>query len=107
MKKTSTRRLSILLLLLTAAVCSAYFIIKQTTDQKNKIHVTYQQFYTEAGNGDLESVVLSSGEISFTKKNDSTQYRTDNPDSPLLKEYKSIINSTVIVRSICNNANTG
>jgi cell division protease FtsH len=87
MKKTSTRRLIILLLLLTAAVCSAYFIIKQTTDQKNKVHVTYQQFYTEAGNGELESVMLSSGEITFTKKNDSAQYQTENPDSPVLKEY--------------------
>lgn len=77
----------ILLPAAAAVVCAAYLIAKPIVEQRNNVYVPYQQFYEAVGNGNVASVSLSSGRISFTKKNDSAQYFTDNPDSPLLKEY--------------------
>ncbi|MCK9169975.1 MAG: AAA family ATPase [Treponema sp.] len=86
LKKIKTRRLFILLFA-ALAVCIAYFIVEPVIAQRNDVHVSYQQFYADAGNREITSASFGSGRIVFTKKGDSAQYRTDNPDSPLLKEY--------------------
>lgn len=86
MKKTTMQKL--LILLFTAAVCgTAYLIVRPAVEQKNNVRETYQQFYTDVAGGAVASVSLSSKQIVFTKKNDPVKYVTDNPDSPLLKEY--------------------
>ena len=61
--------------------------MRQETEKKQIQAESYRQFYSEAGNGAVESAVLSSNGITFRKRNDQSAYRTENPDSPLLKEY--------------------
>jgi cell division protease FtsH len=95
LKKIKARRLFILLFAVLA-VCCAYLIIKPVLSQKKTVHISYQQFYTFAGNGEVTSASLGSGGIVFTKKGDSVQYRTDNPGSPFLKEYLMRNGVTVI-----------
>ncbi|MFA6856319.1 MAG: ATP-dependent metallopeptidase FtsH/Yme1/Tma family protein [Treponema sp.] len=86
LKKIKARRMFVLLLAVLG-VYIAYLIVKPVLTQKNDVHVTYRQFYEDVGNGEVTSASVGSGRIVFTKKGDSVQYRTENPDSPLLKEY--------------------
>jgi cell division protease FtsH len=87
MKRTTIRKLVFLFLLIAAAVCAVFYIAEPIIKGKNKISVPYRQFYEDAGKGRVSAAEISSKEINFTMRDDKAQYRTDNPDSPLLKEY--------------------
>jgi cell division protease FtsH len=87
MKRTTIRKLIFLFLLLVAAVCAVFYIAEPIINGKNKISVPYRQFYEDAGKSRISSAEISSKEINFTMRDDNAHYRTDNPDSPVLKEY--------------------
>ena len=57
-------------------------------------HKSYAEFYSLVADGRVGEAVLSAGGISFTVTGDEsaggaslTEYQTDNPASPTLKEY--------------------
>ncbi len=48
---------------------------------------SYSSFYEEVRQGLIESVKITEDSVLYTKKNSDKKYKTENPESPLLKEY--------------------
>lgn len=73
--------LLILLLLVLAGV--GYFGWTQFSEKKT--YLPYQKFYELAGAGQIDSAVIKESSIEFSSQR--KEFKTDNPDSPLLHEY--------------------
>ncbi len=91
MKKNVKKRLFICIFCILALACVAYCVLSEKNDS-NK--VSYSDFYEYAGSGKVDFAELSSQKIVFTLK-DGTKCETENPNSPLLKEYLLLNNVNV------------
>ncbi len=79
-KKTVGLICSILLLI---GVVGGYFAWDYFGAKKT--FVAYSNFYELAGKGQVDKAVIKEGSIEFTSQ--GKEFKTDNPDSPLLHEY--------------------
>jgi cell division protease FtsH len=86
MKKTTIRRLIPLLLIIAAAATASLYFTQQYLAGKKILHVSYKIFCEKVENGDVSSADLLSDSITF-KTGTDTVFRTENPHSPLLKEF--------------------
>jgi cell division protease FtsH len=64
------------------AAVGAYFYFT-----KNIEHVPFKTFYNDAAENKISMVTISSDKIRFTYCGGSTEFQTENPGSPTLKEY--------------------
>ena len=69
-----------LLALAAAAACAFYFM-----PEKNE-KVPYSTFYQEVQDGKIEAVTISDSKIKFNYKGGKSNFYTENPSSPSLKE---------------------
>ena len=79
--KKSVGLVCLLLILIIAA--GGYFAWSYFSEKKT--YIAYSNFYELAGAGQIDSAVIKEGVIEFTSE--GKDFRTDNPDSPLLHEY--------------------
>ena len=77
------KRSFLLVLLLLVLAVGGYF--GWTYFSEKKTYLPYSKFYELAGAGQIDSVVIKEGGIDFTSQ--GKDFKTDNPDSPLLHEY--------------------
>ena len=70
-------------MLLLIAVVGGYFAWDYFGAKKT--FVAYSNFYELAGKGQVDKAVIKEGSIEFTSQ--GKEFKTDNPDSPLLHEY--------------------
>lgn len=86
MKKIRLRKVIFLLIALGVAAFIAYSILFPSGFDDGATYISYKEFYESVEQGSVETATLREKKIMFTKRNDSTVYATENPDSPLLKE---------------------
>lgn len=82
-------RKKIITFLAAAAAVSAvaYICISGVQDSAHETGVSYKEFYEAVESGSVEETSISTKQLSFKKHGDSSLYVTDNPDSPLLREF--------------------
>ena len=85
MIKSKKIRLSIIFLFVIAALC--ILILDTDIFGSEKTGESYNTFYTEAAEGVIDCVTIKEKNILYQKKDSSAVYITENPESPLLKEY--------------------
>lgn len=75
-----------LIIIFTAALiaaCGAYFYF---SDKKAEL-IPYSTFYSDVTEKKISKAVIGTNRITFTYNNGSTEFQTENPASPTLKEY--------------------
>ena len=73
---------AIIIILLVLAI-GGYFTWTHFAEKKT--YVSYRNFYELVAAGQIDSAVIKEGEIDFSSQ--GKEFKTDNPDSPLLHEY--------------------
>ena len=87
-KEMSVKQKKTISLCVIAVACiAAAFLYLGDGFGSKAVYEPYGQFYEEAGKGLIESVSIGEKNVSFSKKDSDERYRTENPESPLLKEY--------------------
>lgn len=75
-----------LIIIFTAALiaaCGAYFYF---SDKEAEL-IPYSTFYSDVTEKKISKAVIGTNRITFTYNNGSTEFQTENPASPTLKEY--------------------
>lgn len=75
---------AILILVIGAA---AFFLLEPDFFNKNQEYITYDKFYEQAEKKQITDVKISGDKIYFKNSITDCSVYTDNPDSPLLKEF--------------------
>lgn len=75
---------AILILVIGAA---AFFLLEPDFFNKNQEYITYDKFYEQAEKKQITDVKISGEKIYFKDSITNISVYTDNPDSPLLKEF--------------------
>ena len=79
-------------IILAALICAgSYFLFFQ----KKPAFVPYRTFYSEVSDGKISEATISSDKINFKYNGGETVFSTENPDSPVLKEFL-LLNSVKI-----------
>lgn len=79
-------------IILVALICAgSYFLFFQ----KEPAFVPYRTFYSEVSDGKISEATIYSDKINFKYNGGETVFSTENPDSPLLKQYL-LLNSVKI-----------
>lgn len=97
MKKgfSSKRKVLLILVALVCAGACVWFYFGDSFFNGKVTEEPYSAFYQEVGLGNVESVTINGDRLEYRKKGSEDKFRTENPDSPTLKEYLLIHGSEV------------
>lgn len=76
---------SALLLLIITSVC--FFLFLGTDSTLSAKQEGYSSFYKQVEEGKIESVTINGNRLTYSKKGTDDTFSTENPESPLLKEF--------------------
>ena len=76
---------SALLLLIITSVC--FFLFLGTDSTLSAKQEGYSSFYKQVEEGKIESVTINGNRLTYSKKGTDGTFSTENPESPLLKEF--------------------
>ncbi|MEE3313932.1 MAG: ATP-dependent metallopeptidase FtsH/Yme1/Tma family protein [Treponema sp.] len=91
------RKLFFLPVLILLGLLIAYLFLGDSLLPKKGTEEGYSSFYEEVENAAVDSVVIKGDRLEYTKKGTDEIFRTENPESPLLKEFLLRNNVSVTV----------
>lgn len=87
MKQNTKKRLSYSFFFICLLALIAYFFLGENLFSKKGNEENYISFCESVENGNIESVTIKTDKLEYKKKNVDELFYTENPESPLLKEF--------------------
>ncbi len=87
MKQNSKSKTFYFITLIFLALIAAYIFFGDIIFSKKGTEEKYGAFYESVEKGEIESVVIKSEGLEYVKKGSAEKFWTENPESPLLKEF--------------------
>lgn len=87
MKQNSKSKTFYFIALIFLALIAAYIFFGDIIFSKKGTEEKYGAFYESVEKGEIESVVIKSEGLEYVKKGSAEKFWTENPESPLLKEF--------------------
>jgi len=75
-----------IILIVIITIILSLIILLGLLNNEERIYISYKDFYNELVNGNISSAVIDNSFVSFKKKDDNTQFYTDNPNTENFKE---------------------
>ena len=85
--KQNSKKVFLFLALIPLALVTAYFFFGESLFPQKGTEEGYSLFYEEVEKGAVESVTIKADRLEYTKKGTDELFYTENPESPLLKEF--------------------